>query len=80
MMVELENKRQKKIEEQKQKVAEAMETSVILQDLQSKYELSIELLKLNQLEPIEEEKMIKLRMAYGLNSAVWILAEKGLEK
>lgn len=78
MMVELENKRQKKIEEQKQKVAEAMETAVILQDLQSKYELSIELLKLNQLEPIEEEKMIKLRMAYGLNSAVWILAEKGL--
>lgn len=67
------------INKQKAKVKEAMETAAIVQDLQTKYELSKELLKLNQLEPIEEEKMIKLRMAYGLNSAVWILAEKGLE-
>lgn len=67
------------IEKRKAKVKEAMETAAIVQDLQSKYELSKELLKLNQLEPIEEEKMIKLRMAYGLNSAVWIMAEKEFE-
>lgn len=68
--------RLKKIEDQKKKVAEAIETVMIVRDLKSKYELSVELLKLNLLEPIDEKKMLALRTAYGLNSAVWIMAEK----
>lgn len=67
------------INKQKAKVKEAMETAVIVQSLQSKYELSLELLKLNVLEPMDENKIMSIRTAYGLNSAVWIMAEKEFE-
>lgn len=68
------------INNQKAKVREAMETAVIVQSLQSKYELSLELLKLNALEPMDENKIMSIRTAYGLNSAVWIMAEKEFTK
>ena len=68
------------INNQKAKVKEAMQTAVIVQSLQSKYELSLELLKLNALEPMDENKIMSIRTAYGLNSAVWIMAEKEFNK
>lgn len=67
------------INKQKAKVKEAMETATIVQSLQSKYELSLELLKLNTLEPMDDNKIMAIRTAYGLNSAVWIMAEKEFE-
>lgn len=67
------------INNQKAKVKEAMQTAVIVQSLQSKYELSLELLKLNTLEPMDDNKIMAIRTAYGLNSAVWIMAEKEFE-
>ncbi len=68
------------INKQKEKVKGAMETATIVQSLQSKYELSLELLKLNTLEPMDDNKIMAIRTAYGLNSAVWIMAEKEFEK
>ena len=67
------------INNQKAKVKEAMQTAVIVQSLQSKYELSLELLKLNTLEPMDDNKIMAIRTPYGLNSAVWIMAEKEFE-
>lgn len=69
-----------KAAEQLGKVEEAMNTVRILNTLESKYELSLEILKLGELVPLRQEKVNKMREEFGLVSAVWILAELEIEK
>lgn len=69
-----------KAAEQLGKVEEAMNTVRILNTLESKYELSLEILKLGELVPLRQDKVNKMREEFGLISAVWILAELEIEK
>lgn len=69
-----------KAAEQLGKVEEAMNTVRILNTLESKYELSLEILKLGELVPLRQEKVNKMREEFGLVSGVWILAELEIEK
>lgn len=63
------------IEKQKRIVAEAMETAKIVQDTESRINLSLQLLKLNELEPIPEDELMRIRKECRLTSAVWFLVE-----
>ena len=63
------------LERQKRVVQEAMQTALIVKDLESKYQLSIELMKLSNMMTLTEEDMDRIRRKYELNSAVWCMAE-----
>lgn len=65
----------KDIEKQKRKVQVAIETVKILKDLDSKYELSVEYLRLCSMMPMSDEDMMKFRERYELTSGVWMLAQ-----
>jgi hypothetical protein len=69
----------KELEKQKQRVEEAKKRAYEAQDLESRYLLSLELLKLHRMEPITTERLLYIRMLYGLKSVPWILAEKEIE-
>lgn len=69
----------KELEKQKQRVEEAKKRAYEAQDLESRYLLSLELLKLYRMEPITTERLLYIRMLYGLKSVPWILAEKEIE-
>lgn len=70
----------KELEKQKQRVEEAKKRAYEAQDLESRYLLSLELLKLHRMEPITTERLLYIRMLYGLKSVPWILAEKEIEE
>lgn len=70
----------KELEKQKQRVEEAKKRAYEAQDLESRYQLSLELLKLHRMEPITAERLLYIRMLYGLKSVPWILAEKEIEE
>jgi len=70
----------KELEKQKQRVEEAKKRAYEAQDLESRYQLSLELLKLHRMEPITTERLLYIRMLYGLKSVPWILAEKEIEE
>lgn len=63
------------VRKQKELIEELMQTAIIVRDFESRYNLSLELLKLNAVEPMPEETIMKIRKKYKLNSAVWIKAE-----
>ena len=63
------------VRKQKELIEELMETAIIIGDLESRYNLSLELLKLNAVEPMPKETIMKIRQKYRLNSAIWIKAE-----
>lgn len=69
----------KELEKQKQRVEEAKKRAYETQDLESRYQLSLELLKLHRMESITAERLLYIRMLYGLKSVPWILAEKEIE-
>lgn len=69
----------KELEKQKQRVEEAKKRVFSEQDLESRYQLSLELLKLHRMEPFTTERLLYIRMLYGLKSVPWILAEKEIE-
>lgn len=69
----------KELEKQKQRVEEAKKRVFSEQDLESRYQLSLELLKLHRMEPFDTERLLYIRMIYGLKSVPWILAEKEIE-
>ena len=69
----------KELEKQKQRVEEAKKRAYEARDLESRYQLSLELLKLHRMEPITAERLLYIRMLYGLKSVPWILAEKEIE-
>jgi len=69
----------KELEKQKQRVEEAKKRAYEAQDLESRYQLSLELLKLHRMEPFTTERLLYIRMLYGLKSVPWILAEKEIE-
>lgn len=62
------------------KITEAMHTAAILKTMESRYQLSLLILEYNELYPIAPEKIQKTREEFGLNSAVWILAEIEIQK
>ena len=66
----------KDLEKQMKAVQVAMETAKILNDLESKHTLSIELIRLSQMMEISDDMMHDIRVRYGLNTAVWIMAER----
>ena len=66
--------------EQLRKVEEAMNTVKILGTLDSKYELSMEVLKLGEIVPLRPDEVIKFRKEFGLVSGVWNLAEMEFKK
>lgn len=70
----------KELEKQKQRVEEAKKRVFSEQDLESRYQLSLELLKLHRMEPFTTERLLYIRMLYGLKSVPWILAEKEIEE
>lgn len=70
----------KELEKQKRIVQEAMETVRIVNDMESRYQLSIELLRLGKLEYIPDNIMLEIRKRYGLHTTVWVLAELELRK
>lgn len=70
----------KELEKQKQRVEEAKKRAYETQDFESRYLLSLELLKLHHMEPITAERLLYIRMLYGLKSVPWILAEKEIEE
>lgn len=70
----------KELEKQKQRVEEAKKRAYEARDLESRYQLSLELLKLHRMEPITAERLLYIRMLYGLKSVPWILAEKEIEE
>lgn len=70
----------KELEKQNQRVEEAKKRVFSEQDLESRYQLSLELLKLHRMEPITAERLLYIRMLYGLKSVPWILAEKEIEE
>lgn len=70
----------KELEKQKQRVEEAKKRAYKARDLESRYQLSLELLKLHRMEPITAERLLYIRMLYGLKSVPWILAEKEIEE
>ena len=59
----------------KELIEELMQTALIVRDFESRYNLSLEILKLNAVEPMPEETIMRIRQKYKLNSAVWIKAE-----
>ena len=63
------------VRKQKEIIEELMQSAIIVRDFESRYNLSLELLKLNAVEPIPEETIMQIRKKYKLNSAVWIKAE-----
>lgn len=65
---------------QKELIEELMETALIIGDLESRYNLSLELLKLNAVEPMPKETIMKIRQKYKLNSAVWTYAELKIQE
>lgn len=65
----------KDLEKQKKKVQIAIETVKILKDLASKYELSVEYLRLCRMMPMSDEDIMKFRERYELTSGVWMLAQ-----
>ena len=69
----------KELEKQKQRVEEAKKRAYEARDLESRYQLGLELLKLHRMEPITAERLLYIRMIYGLKSVPWILAEKEIE-
>ena len=69
----------KELEKQKQRVEEAKKRAYEAQDLESRYQLSLELMKLHRMEPFTTERLLYIRMLYGLKSVPWILAEKEIE-
>ena len=69
----------KELEKQKQRVEEAKKRAYEARDLESRYQLSLELLKLHRMESITAERLLYIRMLYGLKSVPWILAEKEIE-
>ena len=58
----------KELEKQKQRVEEAKKRVFSEQDLESRYQLSLELLKLHRMEPFATERLLYIRMIYGLKS------------
>ena len=64
----------------KELIEELMQTALIVRDFESRYNLSLELLKLNTVEPMPEETIMKIRQKYKLNSAVWIKAELTIQE
>lgn len=70
----------KELEKQKEIVKEAMETVRIVNDMESRFQLSLELLRLAELEYIPDDIMLEIRKRYGLHTTVWVLAELELQK
>lgn len=70
----------KELEKQKEIVKEAMETVRIVNDMESRFQLSLELLRLAELEYIPDDIMLEIRKRYGLHTTVWVLAELELRK
>lgn len=70
----------KDLEKQKKAVHEAVQTVLIVNDMESRYRLCIEFMKLQKLMPLTEDEVMTFRQRYGLNTAVWILAENEIEK
>lgn len=70
----------KELEKQKQRVEEAKRRAYEAKDFKSRYLLSLELLKLHRMEPFTTERLLYIRMLYGLKSVPWILAEKEIEE
>lgn len=70
----------KDLEKQKKAVHEAVQTTLIVNDMESRYRLCIEFMKLQKLMPLTEDEVMTFRQRYGLNTAVWILAENEIEK
>lgn len=68
------------VRKQKELIEELMETALIIGDLESRYNLSLELLKLNAVEPMPKETIMKIRQKYRLNSAVWTYAELKIQE
>ena len=68
------------LEKQKEIVKEAMETVRIVNDMESRFQLSLELLRLAELEYIPDDIMLEIRKRYGLHTTVWVLAELELRK
>lgn len=70
----------KDLEKQKKAVHEAVQTVLIVNDMESRYRLCIEFMKIMQLMPMTDDEVMAFRQRYGLNTAVWILAEKEIEE
>lgn len=70
----------KELEKQKEIVKEAMETVRIVNDMESRFQLSLELLRLAELEYIPDDIMLEIRKRYELHTTVWVLAELELRK
>lgn len=70
----------KELEKQKRIVQEAMETVRIVNDMESRYQLSLEILRLRKLEYIPENIILEIRKRYELHTTVWVLAELELRK
>lgn len=70
----------KELEKQKRIVQEAMETVRIVNDMESRYQLSLEILRLRKLEYIPENIILETRKRYELRTTVWVLAELELRK
>ncbi|MDO5149699.1 MAG: hypothetical protein Q4D76_09930 [Oscillospiraceae bacterium] len=68
------------VRKQKELIEELMETALIIGDLESRYNLSLELLKLNAVEPMPKGTIMKIRQKYRLNSAVWTYAELKIQE
>ena len=68
------------VRKQKELIEELMQTALIVRDFESRYNLSLEILKLNTVEPMPEETIMKIRQKYKLNSAVWIKAELTIQE
>ena len=48
--------------------------------MSNRYNLAVELIKYDKLETIGKSKLDSFRIMYGLNSAIWILAEMNIAK
>lgn len=68
------------VRKHKELIEELMETALIVRDFESRYNLSLELLKLNAVEPMPKETIMKIRQKYRLNSAVWTYAELKIQE
>ena len=68
------------LEKQKKTVHEAVQTVLIVNDMESRFRLCIEFLKLLKLMPLTDEEILHFRKRYQLNSCVWCLAEMEMEK
>lgn len=59
----------------KENIEELKETALIVRDLESRYELAVALLQLNEIEPIPEAELEYIRLRYNLNTGIWLTAE-----